>query len=100
MDSHSKHHVLSREEEAELSRSKKKVKVVHHANFNEGLSESGHSQGHQNAQGLPKRSFKDKLVGEIPGAFTKAFEFIDLMDVEVESNNEVSNLQEGLAAMR
>jgi len=39
-------------------------------------------------------------VGEIPRAFTKAFEFIDLMDVEVESNDEVSNLQEGLAAMR
>ena len=60
MDSHSKHHVLSREEEAELSRSKKKkVKVVHHANFNEGSTESGHSQGHQNAWGLPKKSFKD-----------------------------------------
>ena len=36
---------LSREEEDELSKSKKKVKEGHCANFNEGLSESGHSQG-------------------------------------------------------
>ena len=34
---------LSREEEAELSKSKKKVKEGHCANFNEGLSKSGHS---------------------------------------------------------
>jgi len=35
---------LSREEEAELSRSTKKVKG-HYADFKDGLSESGHLQG-------------------------------------------------------
>jgi len=37
----SKHRVLSREEEVELSQSKKKVKDVHHARFNNGPSEGG-----------------------------------------------------------
>ena len=44
-----KHRVLSREEEVELSRSKKKVKDVHHADFNDSASNGGHSQSHQNA---------------------------------------------------
>ena len=44
-----KHRVLSREDEVELSHSKKKVKDVHHADFNDGASDSGHSQSHQNA---------------------------------------------------
>ena len=37
----SKNRELSREEEAELSRSKKKVKEGHHADFNEDLHENG-----------------------------------------------------------
>ena len=44
-ESMTKNRVLSREEEAELSRSKKKVKEGHHTDFNDGLSDSGHSQG-------------------------------------------------------
>ena len=49
-----KNRELLREEEAELSRSKKKVKEGHHADFNDGLSESGHSQGAQNSWGAEK----------------------------------------------
>nr|POE83002.1 uncharacterized protein CFP56_42947 [Quercus suber] len=95
-----KHRFLSREKEVELSRSKKKVKDVHHAEFNDGSSDSGHSQSYQNTWGSAGASFKDKLVGEIPGAFAEAFDFTDLMDAEAKSNDEVSELQEGLAAVK
>ena len=95
-----KNRVLSREEEAELSRSKKKVKEGHHADFNDGLSESGHSQGSQTPWWDAKKTFKDKLVGEIPGAYAKAFDFSDLMDMEADSNDEVEQLREGLAAVK
>ena len=46
-----KNRELTREEEAELSRSTKKVKDVHHAEFNDGSSESGQSHDLQNAWG-------------------------------------------------
>ena len=95
-----KNRELSREEEAELSRSKKKVKEGHHADFNEGLSESGQSQGAQSSWGAKKKTFKDKLVGEIPGAYAKAFDFSDLMDMEADSDEEVEELCEGIAAVK
>ncbi|XP_023873798.1 uncharacterized protein LOC136071564 [Quercus suber] len=70
---------LSREEEAELFRSKKKVKEGDHADFHDGLSESGHSQG---------------------GAYAKAFDFSDLLDMEAKSDEEVEELRDGLAAIK
>nr|POE49886.1 hypothetical protein CFP56_64309 [Quercus suber] len=79
---------------------KKKVKDVHHAKFKVGNSEGGSSRWHQEAWGLPKRSFKDKLVGEIPGAFAKAFEFTDVMEEEAESDDEMLDLREGLATVK
>lgn len=100
MEARPKHRVLSREEEAEISRSKKKVKDVHHAGFNDGTSEGGQSQWHQGTWGSPKKSFKDKLVGEIPGAFAKAFDFTDLIEDEAESDDEMLDLREGLAAVK
>lgn len=63
-------HSLSAEEEAELARSNKKVKEMHHPSFFARGSTSGEKSF------LPlKFSFKDKLVGEIPGAFVQAFNF-------------------------
>ena len=44
--------------------------------------------------------FKKKLVGEIPGAYTKAFDLLDLMDMEAESDDEVEELREGLATVK
>ena len=44
MTSRSKPRGLSREEEEELSRSKKKFKDIHNASFNDGSNESDHSQ--------------------------------------------------------
>ena len=77
---------LSREEQEELARSKKKVKDVKHAGFSEG-NESGSSSP---VKGLgpwnQSMSFKDKLVGEIPGAYIQAFNFEDLMEDDVESD--------------
>ena len=57
--------------------------IIHHAGFNDGTSEGGSSRWHQAAWGSPKKSFKDKLVGEIPGAFAKAFDFTDLMEMKL-----------------
>nr|POE71751.1 hypothetical protein CFP56_31854 [Quercus suber] len=91
---------LFREEEAELFRSNKKVKEGHHADFHDGLSESGHSQGGQSSWGAVKNTFKDKLVGEIPGAYAKAFDFSDLLDMEAELDEEVEELRDGLAAVK
>jgi len=39
-------------------------------------------------------------VGEIPGAYAKAFDFSDLRDMEADSNEEVEDLREGLAAVK
>ena len=86
---------LSKEEEAELARINKKVKDVHHASFNEGeLSGFGEKPS------TPKISFKDKLVGEIPGAYSWAFLFSNHMDVESDFDDKVSKLMEGLAAVK
>ncbi|KAL0016620.1 hypothetical protein SO802_003689 [Lithocarpus litseifolius] len=82
--------LLSREEEAELARSNKKVKAVHHAEINSGSREDSPSPVFHNTE----TTFKDKLMGDIPGAFMKAFEFENLMDEDVESdceNEEVAN---------
>ena len=88
-----KHRVLSKEEEVELSHSKKKVNDIHHADFNDGASDGGHSQSHQNAWGSARASFKEKLVGEIPGAFAKALDFFDLLDAEAEYDDEDFDLR-------
>nr|POF25283.1 hypothetical protein CFP56_48297 [Quercus suber] len=66
-----KNQELSREEEAELSKSKKKVKEGHHVEFNDGLR-----------------------------AYAKAFDFSNLLDMEADSDEEVEELCEGLTAVR
>ena len=53
-------------------------------------------------QGMWSRatSFKDKVVGEIPGAYTQAFNFGDLIEDDEESGDEVEALREGLVAVK
>ena len=60
--------MLLTEEQEELTRSNKKVKNVGHAGFQEGLDmpSSSCSNGFWNQTG----TFKDKLVGEVSGAYT------------------------------
>ena len=101
MSSRSKPRGLSREEEVELAKSNKKVKDGHHAGFKDGSNESGHTQDQQITWGSPGKSFRDKLVEVISGAYAKAFDFIDFMEAgdEAESDEEVEDLREGLAAV-
>nr|POE44771.1 uncharacterized protein CFP56_77615 [Quercus suber] len=94
---------LSREEEAELAMSNKKVKDSRHAEFNEGPSDVSPMQNSHNHWNNASVSFKDKLVGEIPGAFTDAFDFTDLMDAENESDiddEDVNELRDGMVAIK
>nr|POE74267.1 hypothetical protein CFP56_52002 [Quercus suber] len=46
------------------------------------------------------RLFKDRLVGEVLGAYTQAFSLGDHMEDDLESNEEVEALREGLVAVR
>nr|POE45444.1 hypothetical protein CFP56_20116 [Quercus suber] len=80
--------MLSREEEAELARSNKKVKDIHHSGFNEGPRESSPSPVFQNSESFNRASFKEKLVGEMPGAYVKAFDFDSLMEEDDDSKDE------------
>nr|POE68641.1 hypothetical protein CFP56_70317 [Quercus suber] len=44
-------------------------------------------------------SFKDKLVGEISGAYTQSFNFGDFMEDDAKSDEEVEVLWQGVAAV-
>nr|POE97443.1 uncharacterized protein CFP56_05438 [Quercus suber] len=91
---------LSREEQAELARSNKKVKNVNHAGFSESSDSRPPSPNQSQGRWSQDMSFKDKVVGEIPGAYTQAFNFGDLMEDDVESDDEVGALREGLVAVK
>ena len=82
---------LSRDEENELLRSNKKVKDSHHASEDACPDRTG------TPTNLPKLSFRDKLVEEIPGAYYQAFDFSDYMDAESDFDEEVEELREGFA---
>ena len=69
----------SKEEEAELKRNSKKVKDSH-PSFGDG-------------------SFKDKLLGDIPGAYTQAFRFNPLEEGETLSDAKLDDLTDGVASM-
>lgn len=91
---------LSREEEAELVRSNKKVKNVSHAEFDGHMNEDQASFAGMRSITRHPLSFKDRLVGEIPGAYSQAFNFTEAMDAEEESDSEITDLREGLIAVK
>ena len=91
---------LSQEEQDELARSNKKVKDVKHAGFREKMGSGPSSPNHGQGPWNGSATFKDKLIGEIPGAFTEAFCFGELMEDEVDLDEEVENLREGLVAVK
>ena len=79
------------------------MKDSHHAEFNEGPSDGSPPRNNPNHWNRSNASFRDKLVGEIPGAFAHAFDFTDHMDVESDSENEDENINElhaGLVAIK
>ena len=72
--------VLSTEEIEELSHSNKKVKNVVHSGYQDGQDLPPSSMRHGNGAWNQIGSFKDRLIGEVPGAYTQAFSFGDHMD--------------------
>nr|POE89719.1 uncharacterized protein CFP56_49491 [Quercus suber]POE89722.1 uncharacterized protein CFP56_49494 [Quercus suber] len=92
--------ILSTEEQEELARSNKKVKNVGHAGFQEGMDTSSSSPRRSNGRWNQSMTFKDRLMGEVPGAYTQAFSFEDLMKDDIESDDEVEALREGLVAVK
>ena len=91
---------LSREEEAELTWNTKKVKDVWHAGFMESQGSSSLEPSQAFTFRKPPLSFKDKLVGEIPGAYTRAFNFKKFMEDDAKSDDEVEPLRQGLAVVK
>nr|POF23677.1 uncharacterized protein CFP56_77213 [Quercus suber] len=73
----------SDEEEDTLARSIKKFKDCHRAH-----------KTNENGMGVKRGSYKDKLVGAIPGAFAQAFGFDTSMQEDVESDIEEENEQD------
>lgn len=90
---------LSKEEEAELASSNKKVKDACHMGFSDRLNE-GEAVGFKEKLFSAKLSFKEKLMGAIPGAFSQAFLFSDHMEVEFDSDDAILKLQEGIAVVK
>ena len=91
---------LSREEQEELIRSNKKVKDVNHAWYHEGQDSFPSSPSLGYSPWNRATSFKEKLIGEIPEAFTQAFSFGELMEDDVESDDKVEDLRQGLVAVK
>nr|POE88871.1 uncharacterized protein CFP56_37406 [Quercus suber] len=79
----------SEEEEDTLRRNTKKFKESHQVGENDGQTSTA-----------THRSYRDKLLGTIPGAFEQAFGFESVMQEDVESNTEEDNLREGCTKIR
>ena len=83
--------VRSREEDDELQRSTKKVKENHLAgSFGRPFSDGSEGRA---------RSYKDKLVREIPGAYEQTFGFENTMEEGVESDDETADLNARIAVV-
>ena len=91
---------LSREEKEEPVRSTKKVKSVSHVGFGKGHSSSPVSLSCDGGLWNTNATFRDKLLGEIPGAFSQSFNFEDGMDDDAESDEEVETPRQGLLAVK
>ena len=91
---------LSCEEEAKLHRSTKTVKGYHHFKPPSAPHTKGYDPVPPSGLNEPKISFKDKLVGEIPGAYAQAFDLSHQLDDEMESDLEMEALRDDLAAIK
>lgn len=83
---------LCLEAQAELARSNKKVKGVNHSGFKEDICSSPTPPINGCGNQPPSASFQDKLVGEIPRAYTQVFNFVDLMEDDVEPDDKIKVL--------
>lgn len=82
----------SREKDDELQRSTKKVKENHNLGPYHTIPDSSSEEG--------SKSYKEKLLGEILGAFEQAFDFGLNMELEADSDEEFSDLPAGEKAMK
>lgn len=73
---------LSSEEEDDLHRSTKKIK-----------------EGHDPSPPNQNLGYKEKLVGQLPGAYKSAFSLVDSMQEDADSDVEESDLEEGTVAL-
>ena len=73
---------------------------MNHAGFCDGHSFGPSSPNHDGGLWNLNVSFKDRLVGEIPGAFSQAFSFEDGMDDDAELDEEVETLRQGLVSVK
>lgn len=73
---------LSNEEEIALHWSTKKIK-----------------EGHDPSPPNQNLSYKEKLVGQLPGAYKSAFSLVDSMQEDANSDVEKSDLEEGTVAL-
>ena len=84
--------VRSKEEDDVLQWSTKKVKESHRDHV-------GHEPLLPNSD-VEGRSYRDKLVGACPGAFEKAFNFGNAMEMEAETDDEADEDLPGKATVR
>nr|POF24405.1 hypothetical protein CFP56_40263 [Quercus suber] len=84
--------VRSREEDDELQRSTKKVKENHSLGARHNTFGSSSEEG--------SKSYKEKLLGEIPRAFEQTFNFGFNMEMEEKSDDEFSDLPSGEKAVK
>jgi len=84
--------VKSKEEDKELQQSTKKEKEDHRVGAHHITSLSYGKGGN--------RSYKEKLVGESPGAFEQAFNFESNMETEIESDDEFTDFSSSEVAMK
>ncbi|GMY07011.1 hypothetical protein FCV25MIE_02250 [Fagus crenata] len=82
----------SMEEEDILSRSTKKYKDRHE-------SPDGSNKNNEETFVSSSRSYKDRLVGAIPGAYEQAFGFVSSMQAEEDSDDEVIEPGEGCVSV-
>ena len=83
--------VRSRDEDDKLQHSTKKVKESHQRG-----SSSDDCSPRLDGE---KTSYKERLLGEVPGAYEQVFHFENDMETEVESNDKSSDIAVGVAAV-
>lgn len=60
---------------------------------------NGRGSGKDTKEGKSSESYKDRLVGSIPGAYEQAFGFESAMEEELESDEEEEGLSEGMTRL-
>lgn len=92
-DSSSSHETTNalQREEVKLARSNKKVKDIHHVEFNGAVREDSPPIDNLCLDPQTRASVKEKLIGEILGAYAEAFDLTDQMEKDMEVEKEIED---------